>query len=206
MKYAVVVVAFVILLSVTSNYGQRCSSAPTPKANEDYSIRRVDFLNFTYPMAMCVEEFGKDGMPKTASVKDGQFENQSVLVYVVDKDILYGDLTGDRIDEAIVPVHCGLAGANFDHVEILFYTLYDGQPKLFARLDEQDFQRAYHRYHPGSTLWSAIDSLKVTNRKIVIEKSSDGPHCCPKHRVTLEYLWNGSHFVLNGKPLRKPLR
>lgn len=184
------------MLSNASGFGQKRISASQP-------IKRVDFLTFTYPLGACADLFRKDGMPATVSVKEGRYSSKDVVVYVEQTSILYADLTHEGKDQAIVPLHCGLAGANYDLLELLVYEVHDGQPQLRARLDHDDFRRAYSQHYPVSTLWSAVHKLRASDSGISIDMFADGPHCCPKYAVTLAYVWNGRRLLLCGKPIRK---
>src|SRR5258705_12623723 len=64
-------------------------ASPSPKANSP--IRSVDFENFTYP---------EIGSRRTFTVKDGVEPNAEEARSVV--DVIYGDVTADGIEDAIV--------------------------------------------------------------------------------------------------------
>ena len=161
-----------------------------------------EFLNFTYPLPMCAKEFGT---PKTVTLNQGEFQNQEFLVYLDREGILYGDVTGDGIDEALVPLYCGYYGANYTYMELLIYTRKDGRLESLTELNEQHFKDDYKRYYPDSILWSEVGDITTTNQTLIIVKPADGAHCCPQYDVTLKYRWEGQHFVITGKPTRQPL-
>ena len=53
-------------------------------------IRKVDFLNFTYPSTTCSEEYGKNGIPKTIHVRNGELKNRTVYFGVERDKIVFG--------------------------------------------------------------------------------------------------------------------
>ncbi|QLQ26105.1 MAG: M23 family metallopeptidase [Dechloromonas sp.] len=72
-------------------------------------IRNIDFRNFTYDLApWCGKEFGKTRV----RIKDGGYGSQTDWWFGIWEmpgyaSIIYGDLTGDGRDEAIVTTSCG---------------------------------------------------------------------------------------------------
>ena len=118
--------------------------------------------------------------------------------------MLYADLTGDNIDEAIVAIDCDFYG-NFFITEIFPYTLHNGEPVLFAKLPQSIIDRDYKRYYPEGFDFG-ISRVLANNGKLVIYKFADGSHACPENEVRFEYIWNGKNFALAGRPVKYPLR
>jgi hypothetical protein len=118
---------------------------------------------------------------------------------------VYGDLTNDGEEEAIVHVGCGASIANFGLNEVFIFTMENGAPHLLARINDKRMERDYGKYYrsSGDILWSAIKSLQLENGQLVIEKYSEGPHCCPVHITKLRYHWDGKYLVLSEKPKRE---
>jgi hypothetical protein len=160
-----------------------------------------DFLNASYPLPICTEEFGT---PDTVTLQNGRFENAEASVSVDKDNILTADLTGDGADETIVPVYCGWNGANFVVPTLMIYTTGkdggNGSPVLLARLDESDFGRDYGRYYPDDSLWSEVGRLTVAGNSLYVEKFSGGAHCCPEFSIMLQYRWDGTNLVSAGQP------
>ena len=88
-------------------------------------IEQVDFANFTFSLS-------EDCMQKTVSLRNGEFKDKEVRVQLRSK-ILYADLTGDKINQAIVPLICNTTYGNFFMTEIFLYTLRNGEPFLLAK-------------------------------------------------------------------------
>src|ERR1041385_9466790 len=137
----------IILACAISGVAQSKSkqSGSTPGSALVTDIRKVDFLNFTYPSTLCSMEFGKQGIGKTVRVREGEFKNKSVYFAVVADKVIYGDVTGDGREEAIVPVDCGTITANFSRSEIYIYTINDGRPTLVAEISDKDMEQDYRR-------------------------------------------------------------
>jgi len=202
--YTAMVIA---MLCATSGVAQSNSKQPssTPSSNTITDIRQVDFLNFTYPSSLCSQEFGKKGIGKSVRVSKGEFKNKNVYYAVEDNKVIYGDVTGDGREAAIVPISCGATMANFSLTEVYIYTIKDGCTTLLAEISDKDMERDYRRYYPDTeTYWGVTgNDLKVRNGHLEIEVLADGPHASPKYIVTLEYWLTGESFRLIGKPQRR---
>jgi hypothetical protein len=158
-------------------------------------IHKVDFKNFTY-LAHCVSE-----TPQKITVKNGEFAEEKQEDGYVDRfyfqvfDVAYGDLNGDRRDEAIVLSVCNTGGTgNFS--EGFIFAMKTGKPSLIARIPGGD--RAY----------GGLRSTRVENGLLVVESNDAGPEggsCCPQFIVTTKYKLAGSRIVPLGKPTRRDI-
>ena len=197
----------IILAYATSGVAQSKSKQPssTPGSATVTDIRKVDFLNFSYPSTLCSVEFGKQGIGKTVVVRKGEFKNKSVYFSVIEDKVIYGDVTGDGREEAIVPVDCGAITANFSRAEIYIYTLKDGHPALVAELSDKNLEQDYRRSYPeAESYWGLTgEGFKIRNGSLEIEVLADGSHAAPQYIVTLEYHLSGERFSLLGKPQRR---
>lgn len=205
MKRFTLCVVLILLFTVA---GLAQSKKPVKKTTQTKSevtdIRRVDFLNFTYQSSLCSQDIR--GISKTVKVRKGNFDNNEVYYGVVENKIIYGDVTGDGREEAIVHIGCGELAANFGLSEIFIYTLQNGRVILLAELDDKDMERDYNRYHSNGTLWRIVDDgVRVINALLIIERFSEGSHASPEYIVTLNYRLNGTRLALSGKPNRKKL-
>ncbi len=196
----------VILLCAACSSAQSRRRRPrlTPRPNTVTDIRQVDFLNFTYHSSLCSQEFQRDGIGKTVHVHNGEFKNKEVYFGVVDNKIIYGNITGDGSEEAIIEIGCGQHIANFGLSEIFIYTLQNGSAISLAELNDNDMKRDYQRYYSDGTLWRIIDN-GVTTRdgNLVIEMFAEGSHAIPQYIATFEYDWNNGMFILNKRPQRR---
>ena len=175
-------------------------------------IRNVDFLNLSYPSTLCHNEYGGDGLGQNVQVSDGEFKlqrgkDENVFVYfgVVNNKVLYGDLTSDGREDAVIHIGCGISNYNYGLNEIFIYTYNSGKEYLLAHISDRDMERDYKKYYKSAndSLWSAINAIRVNNGTLKIEKYSEGPHCCPEHVTTFTYKLNGTSLVLDKKPERK---
>jgi hypothetical protein len=197
----------VILLCATSGAAQSSSKRQnsSPSSDTITDIRKVDFLNFTYHSSLCSQEFGKQGIGKTVRVSKGEFKNRNVYFAVEENRVIFGDVTGDGHEDAIVPIGCGATTANFSLTEVHIYTIKDGRATLLAQISDKDMERDYRGNYPDTeSYWGVTgNNLKVTNGNLEIEVFADGPHASPKYMATLEYRLSGENARLVGKPQRR---
>lgn len=179
------------------------ASAPAPATVSD--IRKVDFLNFTYPSSLCAQEYGGEGIGKAVPVKNGEFKSKNAYFAVAGDRILYADVTGDGLEDAIVPADCGGNTANFSRSEIYVYTVQNGRAKLLAEISDKDLERDYRRHYPDAESYWGLDAdgLKVKGGKLELNVLMDGPHAAPKYISTLVYGWSSGALRLVGKPERR---
>ena len=88
-------------------------------------------------------------------------------------------MMGDKTDAAIVPLSCDFHG-NYFLTDILFYTMRDGKPTLFAKLPESIIDRDYEQYYPEGFTFE-IRRVVANNGNLIIEKAVDGSHACPEN-------------------------
>jgi hypothetical protein len=202
MKRQMILGLMMILLCATSGAAQSRSEQPSSATAND--IRKVDFLNFTYPSSLCSQEYGSQGIDKAVRVRDGEIKNKNVYFAVAADRIIYADLTGDGREDAIVPVDCGAISANFALSEVYIYTIQKGSATLLAAISDKDMERDYRRYYPDAESYWGINEngLRVKNGNLEVDVLADGPHAAPQYVVTLEYRLSGKSLRLIGKPQR----
>lgn len=192
-----------ILLLVESGVAQtrREQTKPAQVKSGITDVRRIDFLNFTYQSSLCSEVFG---IPKTVKVRRGKFQNNDFYYRVAANKIIYGDVTADGRQDAIVHIRCGGFAGNFSDSEIFIYTLQNRRAKLLAELDSKDMERDYIRYYPGGFLVGITNNgVKVENGHLVIEMFAEGSNATPEYIATLDYELSGASLALSGKPKRR---
>ncbi len=175
-------------------------AAVGPIAYGQTTIRQVDFLNFTLPLPWCSKAF-KGDIPAKLALRKGYFKHGNAYVKVERKNILYSDLTGDSVEEAIVPVLCSPMEGNYaGYDEVLVFTLQNGKPGLLGELDEDVFENDFKRFY-NSTYLNAESKVRVSGNKLIINKTSGECHVCSDtyRNVVLSYQWNGRGFSLVGK-------
>ncbi len=139
-------------------------------------------------------------------VHNGEFKNNEVYYGVVNDKVIYGDLTHDRSEDAVVHIGCGYFSANFGLSEIFLFAPNGKEAILLASLNDNDIQRDYQRSYPGGITWRIIDEgVKVVKGDLVVKLYTEGAHCCPEYIATIRYRWNGSAFIQVGKIERKKI-
>jgi len=187
------------------NYVEIASANPVTNSNPlaKTEIRKVDFKNFSYSPTLCNKEYKigssvriRNGMFRTGRADDGAEFGVS--------NIQYGDLNSDGNEDAIVTTYCepipnNNAGAN----EWFIYTIQqNGRFILLSEMTDESLNKDYSSYFSGGVLWRS--SISIKSGYLIVESAADGPHCCPKHKVTMRYRWNGQKFVLTAPPKKTP--
>jgi hypothetical protein len=100
-----------------------------PPSHAASGIRSVDFLNFTYQPALCKEWLGK-----SVRVRNGQWNGKEAY-YGVNK-VIYGDLTGDGDEDAVIDISCRPKHANYTEGSSRWFRLFQavGGPGSEGRL------------------------------------------------------------------------
>ncbi|HEX8288684.1 MAG TPA: hypothetical protein VF556_11835 [Pyrinomonadaceae bacterium] len=158
-------------------------------------IKRIDFKNFTFEPFCASEQASK------VTVKNGEFYEEKQMDGFTDRffykvfDVAYGDLDGDRKDEAVVLSYCNTGGTgNFS--EGFVYGMKNGKPVLLARIEGGD--RAY----------GGLREARIENGTLVVERNDPGENggsCCPEFVVTTKYKLNGKKLIENGASDRREL-
>jgi len=167
------------------------------------NIRSVDFQNFTYTSSVCSKDVG---LPNEVKVRRGKFRDKTLYYQIASGKIVYGDLTGDGREEAVVSIICGDTAGNFSNAEIFVYTLQNGRAVLLAKTDngtlETDYKRQYAdgfivKVNPG------LNGVKVANQHLLVEAYTDGSNASPKYVSTLDYRLRSTNLVMTAKPKRR---
>src|SRR5829696_8441370 len=148
-------------------------------------IRSVDFKNFTYEPHCAGEETQK------LTVKNGEYSFEKQMQDYVDRlhfnifSITYGDVDGDRSEEAIILSSCNTGGTgNFS--EGFVYKLRNSKPVLIARIKGGD--RAY----------GGLRTAVVTNGLLAIDRNDpgeNGANCCPEFIETQKYKMTNGKLI-----------
>ena len=178
-----ILIFHMLLLTALPAFSPTALKAQGARGGSD--IRRVDFQNFTYRPSCAY-----DGRPvrtrKGSYVRD---RGDDKLWLEVQKTA-YGDLTGDRRDEAVVVTKCNTGGTGH-FTEGFIYTMRKGRVSEIARLEEGD--RAFGGIHDVRV----ERGLLVEERYAPVEPGTGA--CCPEYIVTTTYRLTGSGLVQVGK-------
>lgn len=188
MKKISIVFALVLITALTS-----AAQAQTGKAS---SIKDVDFSNLSYRTAF-------DGATKQKTIKlaGGKYEEEGLLYELFDQPA-YGDLNGDKNEEAVVEIK--LSGGSYRAFEVQVFTLQNGSTKMLARLDSDRVLKDYRKYYPKTDLhYAGNNPPTIRNGIIRIEALTEGFFACPKYSAVFSYKFRAGKFILSGKPTRK---
>ena len=100
----------------------------------------------------------------------------------VASQVLYGDLTGDGIEEAVVPVS---SGGTMGDIAYVVLTPSDGGVAVLP-MEQGDSAT-------GSVTVDIVDGKLVDTRP---EYGPTDPECCPSMLRKTAYAWNGSKFAI----------
>lgn len=165
------------------------------------TARHADFQNFSYPLA---DEDFVGSLGRVVKVRGGVFRErhaptQMGFSYFRVAETLFGDLTGDRQDEAVVTAVYGSNSGTFYRTNVYVFTLKNGRPSLLGVVSERESAKIYRgRYRgEGDNLYEALEGGRgVAGRTLTVKHRADGAHCCSENIVTLAYRWNGSRMKL----------
>lgn len=153
------------------------------------AIRSVDFANFAFPWLRELGDSGKtfalrSGELKPTQDKNGMVEEMGVTL----QSIVYGDVTGDGGEEAMVVLSMVTGGSAIPHATYI-YELADGKPKLLWAFSTGD------RAGGGLRRVYAEKSELVIERYSPVNSKGD---CCPTLFTRARYKWQGKHFEQGG--------
>lgn len=164
-------------------------------------IAKVDFKNYTYPLP----RGWQDADAKEAVLERGlrrMSEEKIGLSYVTTK---FGDITGDKIDEAFVVLKIETAGSAIPQIVYIF-TMKDDEPELiwyFRTGDRADGglkniyaendEVAVELFGQDRFILGEVETSRITGDEEQL--------CCPTFFSRTHYKWNGKNFLMQGKRL-----
>ncbi|MFN7945458.1 MAG: hypothetical protein U0Z53_08905 [Blastocatellia bacterium] len=170
-----------ILLSIAA--GQ----APTA---DHQAIRQVDFKNFAY-QPDCIGD-DRNHRP-TIRVKNGSFtrEKEDDRLYFEVREVVYGDLTGDGQEEAVVLTLCNTGGTG-QFTDGIVFTMRQGRPAVIATLGI------------GDRADGGIHEVKIENGLLKVSRyGGTSGACCPDYIETYTFRMSGGKLAPVGKPVRE---
>jgi hypothetical protein len=176
-----IIVALLIVFSfpATEVFSQRAES----------SSHTIDFANFHGSIGL----FRAVEYPtRSFTLRAGKFGDWQKGMTL--RRVVYGDVTGDGIDEAIVTLAVNTAGsAAVDHVYI--FTLRDNRPRFLWG------------FEGGDRAWGGLRQAYTENGELVVELFGRGTHiggdlgstepvglCCPQSMTRARYRWHAGRF------------
>jgi hypothetical protein len=162
----------------------------------DQSIRLLDFGEIDQVGSAC--SGGPVRLPQVISVVGGEsalLDEEHVVQLQVDGDVLYGDVDGDGLDEAVVHTVCAY-GANgaIDNLQVWDLETGTAVPKATAG-------------EPPASLTGpfppAVKGMAVTDGTLEVTWShyaEDDPNCCAALETTLQYEVDGDELAVVGDP------
>ena len=153
----------------------------------DQSIRRIDFNEFTFPWVPAKQrEFF--GNRKELSVAGGRLTAQGddeASDYDVAIDVEYHELTGDKIEDALVTVSILLPNRAMPS-SIFVFTKKDTKVRLLFK------------YESGQRDVKGFKTVQVENQTVIVEEYNirDSPICCPKSFYRTIFEWRANRFEL----------
>jgi hypothetical protein len=171
---------------------------PTPSS----PIRSIDFSNFIYPRTA---DLMVPGAGKTFALKDGEFEEAGIeagreygAAGMYMGDVVYGDVTGDGAEEAMVSLGVQTAGSAIPNC-VYIYTLKNDRLKLlwaFTTGDRADggLRRIYSEdgglvlelYGKGTRVGGKLYGTEITGA------------CCALSVTRTHYQWRNNRFRQQG--------
>jgi len=168
------------------------ATLPPPPVTPVNTIHDIDFQDFSYHPSCA-----SDAM--RVSTRNGEYTRRQGLdrlLFKVDK-VNYGDLTDDRVDEAIVTSTCNTGGTG-QFSEGFVFSMREGRAVELTKIEG------------GDRAFGGIADARVERGLLVVERyapdESGGGACCPKYIETTRYRWNGRRLVLVGSPSSRSYR
>ena len=182
---------------------------------EDVAEPDLAVGSFTAPDAIRLLDFGEvdqagvtcdDGLtgtaPRVIKVSEGEsdvLDDDFFTRLEVDGDVVYGDLSGDGRDEAVVHTVCAY-GANGAQDTIQIWDLDTGSAEVRASVGEP----------PASIsgpLPSAVKDIEVgadgTLAVTWTHYDDDDPNCCPEWESVVRYMVTGTKVTQAGDPVTR---
>ncbi|MDM7921693.1 MAG: hypothetical protein QUS14_05285 [Pyrinomonadaceae bacterium] len=159
------------------------------------AIRDVDFRNFTY------SPYCAGSTPENVTVINDEFSEEKQEDGYVDRFYFkvyqpeYGDLNGDRLEEAVILSVCNTGGTGNFSEGFVFGT----SAKKLVLLG---------RIPGGDRAYGGLRSAVIKNGLLVVESNDVGElggACCPEVIVTTTYRLEGGKLSVVGVPVRREI-
>ncbi len=148
-------------------------------------IRSVDFANFKYPEV---------NSRKTFTLQDGEQQTADDPYSLV--EVVYGDATGDGIEEAFI-MQSRSTGGSASPFYVYIYTIKDEKAKLlwaFYAGERGDGGLRSISAYEGTLVVELYGKNRVVNGESKNLDDQIGV-CCPKFFTRSRYVWMDNHFL-----------
>jgi len=165
-----------------------------------YSIRSVDFDNFTYPLPPGFID--RSNPRRTFRLKNGERPETPDEMGIFLSSVSYGEVTGDGKEEAIVTMSIVTGGSALPNI-VYIYTLKGSKPRLLWAFDTGDRADGGLRRvdaENGYLLVELYGNGKVLGKDLYAEDKTNRGACCPAFFTRARYKWTGNGFRLASKP------
>ncbi|MDQ1638476.1 MAG: hypothetical protein QOF62_1815 [Pyrinomonadaceae bacterium] len=159
-------------------------------------IRAIDFSNFTYPW---LRDLGKP--TESFTLRGGKYEATNDNVPMQMFSVVYGDVTGDGQEEALVALDVIVEGGSAAPNVIYIYATEGTKPKLlwaFATGDRTD--GGLRRVYPenGMLVVELYGRGKIIGTDLFADDGTSALRPLPFYYTRARYRWNGAKFQRKG--------
>lgn len=187
---------------------QSASESSDEATAPQMTVRDIDFANWTYPSPSYLCEGNLSPCEVTLVNREAEVSGQDGSTHsLYAGDPLYADVTGDGVEEAIIELSDSYINTPVSP-DVYVYTIGPGDATML--LDQIRPERIfddYDRHYSNGWVFSSYLSTHVGTPPIVIPRAGyrDGDaRCCPSYEVRFAYRWDGTSFVLDGRPQKLP--
>jgi hypothetical protein len=167
-------------------------------------VHAVDFRNMTYPADTCV--LGGIAEPPAAGypVHNGRWDGQAGEYIALERDVTYGDVTGDGQDEAVVTIACSTGIGTSTRTHPWVYTADAAAARTVRRLAFPTLTEAVlAQVGLPAESYTRGGPVSVANGALTIDWAvwtPSDPLNFPSRRVITQQRWSGSEWQATGRP------
>lgn len=167
----------------------------------DRAIRLMSFGDLEQPPEVCGEGLSDEVAASLESIalsggESGTIDELNFTELSVSDEVLYGDIDGNGVDEAIIHATCTF-GANAREHSIQVWEIGDGVADIAATVPAPG-EDVRGPFEPDviSKAFADDGALEITWTRY----EDDDPHCCPSGEVTTQYRMVGDEVITVGEP------
>lgn len=175
--------------------------AETQKAVKCTNANATQFKNLEYPLE---ESRFTGGREDRLRVVNGRYEEPHAplyngYLYFEVRDIVFGDLTGDGVDDAAVVAVYGSASGSFYVTDTYTFSCTRGMPSLVGVLRQEQVQK-----DGGVEIFEALDHpTRIRDGALEVTYETRQPPGSPYGPTTFRYKLVGKAWQRQGDPIRR---